>query len=95
LLPASVFNREYDDDGTDWFNKNVIFPYRYGYWGEAYFTKWTDALVCDTVKDRERRQCRQSVLDNVAFYNFCDSILERPGICPEPDAFHKRNANSD
>jgi len=88
-LPAPVFEREYDDDGTDWFNKNAIFPYRNEYWGDAYFTKWTNALVGESVEHRDRRQFRRGVLDSVAFYNFCDSILERAGVCPEPDAFVK------
>jgi len=89
LLPEKVFKSEYERDGTDWFNKTGVFQYKSGCWLDRYWTKWTDTLICNSVEEKDRPKWRQNVLDNVAFYNFCDWILDAARTWPEVEAFAK------
>lgn len=71
------FQDEYRSWGRSWFN-GLIQEYRAGDWTHQYWTKWIKAFLghLPSLKDR------QKVLDQVAFYNFGDVMLDGSRMPP-------------
>ena len=66
------YDEEYRRYKEEWFNKRVIRPYANEEWQDRFFTNWINALAGRRIEKSERK----GILDQVAFYNYFDQVLD-------------------
>jgi hypothetical protein len=73
------YDEEYRRYKEKWFNERVIRPYANGEWQDRFFTSWINALAGRRIEKSERK----GILDQVAFYNYFDQVLEGKRMPPD------------